>query len=129
MSNITSTSAILAQEQLFTELTPEEGSDIQGGAKFELIGIDVEKAASQYNLYINFNSKRLFGVKTVYRGYYEVGTSEDFDVAGRLMVWDKDYGWHKDDVLASQAIFNTPGEHHLDVQGDGYKYRLDYRIT
>lgn len=127
MTNITSTSAILTQEQLFTELTPEEGSDIQGGAKLELIGIDVEVAASQYNLYVNFNGKRLFGVKTVYRGYYEVGRSEDFDVAGRLMVWDED--WGKDDILASEPIFNTPGDHQLHVEGNGYKYRLDYRIT
>ena len=130
MSNI---DKMTANEQVFTELTPEEGAVVEGGVKFELLGIDVIKRKKQNDLYVNFNGTRMFGIENnIGSGYYdETKNPVYFDSRGRLEIWDADRGLFssKDDRLGSWSISNTPGTYSHTAKGKGYEYRLDFRIS
>ncbi len=130
MSNIDNMTTI---EQLFTELTPEEGAVIEGGVTFELLGIDVIKRKKQNDLYVNFNGTRMFGIKNNVKTGYDDETNNpvSFDYRGRLEIWDADRGIFssKDDRLGSWSISNEPGTYSETAKGKGYEYRLDFRIS
>ena len=139
MSNIDNTNSnsnfsVVDQEQLFTELSPEEGSVIEGGATFKLAFLKVDKAAKEYDIYLNFNGNRVFGTKTVYTGdYFENlnGTSFEFQNGGSVSLWDEDNSlWDSDDdPLGSWSVSTIPGRYWASVSGDGFDYYFEYDIS
>ncbi|MEH1999477.1 MAG: hypothetical protein V7L00_12145 [Nostoc sp.] len=68
INNITSTSnnSVVGQEQLFIELTPEEGAVIEGGAIYNLgnkAGITVNFSINGRNDFLYFNDERQYDYK------------------------------------------------------------------
>lgn len=139
MSNITSNSAV-AQEQLFTELTPEEGSVIEGGAFLAVHGIYAVKAGADtfgnddtlIKVATGGTTKQIGGEYSMSSGKYaSVGQGIEFNDLARLDLYDEDGIWSRDDHMGgfwiSPTSTNGPKWSPL-LSGSGSQYYVNYSV-
>ncbi|MGK7898302.1 MAG: hypothetical protein AB4372_32980 [Xenococcus sp. (in: cyanobacteria)] len=117
-------------EQLFTELTPEEGAVVEGGATFTLHSVYAAKADKQDDLYLKFNGEKVFGVTDMDNYDYKLaGKSKTFHGWGRLNFYDDDF-WSGDDYLGGKWIYESPAYwHRAQATGKGYDYTAYYSVS
>ena len=124
MLNITSISN--AQEQLFTDLTPEEGAIIEGGATLtihEVYCIQSREDGPFSNgddLYIKVNGSKIFGKKNDVDGgeSFSVNESKTFSDIATISLFDDDpwYDPSGDDDIGSFSVSSTPTSGRKTVQ-------------
>jgi hypothetical protein len=116
MSNIVK---MTANEQLFTELTPEEGAVIEGGATLTLHSVYAHNPQKLEALHLTFNGKTIFSNS-------EITESVDFQGWGLLKFYDDD-NWSRD-YLGDMPISDRPGSVRTQLGGSGYRYILHYSV-
>ncbi len=129
MSNI---DKMTANEQLFTELTPEQAAIVEGGLFIHIEKIHAIKAGadtlSKDDTYIKINGEKLWGEKSFGTGQerdVNRGLSVDSSFA-RVTLFDED--WGNDDYLGGFTARNTNGSlRRAQVSGSGSTYDVYYR--
>lgn len=113
-------------DRLFTELTPEEGSAVEGGAKLHIRSIFADKP-SEDDPYIMVGGKKgIFKAKNFNRGSKDIFKTVSFTGDTTLSVWDEDPGDNNDDILGFGRIGSAPtGVKFVNVMG----YRVSYQVT
>ncbi len=138
MSNI---NQITANEQLFTELTPEEGAIVEGGAWLYLRKAVAIKANADFgfwngdDVYATINGDRT-------GTYDDVDTGETanfkkwkyFSGTASINLFDKDggiFGGGSDDHLGGFTVSSTPtnGYRTRYVSGGGSRYAVTYKVV
>ncbi len=129
---------VVAQEQLFTELTPEEGAIIKGGATLKLTRIYAHKAGADGDgsdeLYINmktidFNT-RIWGTQQMFseRGIDFVDETP-FRGDAIVTLYDNDKWPNPDDRIGSFDVSAyRPGPAMANVVGGGSNYDVYYEV-
>ena len=122
MSNI---DKITANEQLFTELTPEEGAVVEGGATLQVRYLFANDPPQNDPVIMVGRTNVVFSkdnVDTTQR----IFRTREFDNNTTLSIWDRDPGeTNGDDLLASVNLTQTP-EGIKFLEGGGY--RLSYQV-
>jgi hypothetical protein len=126
------------QEQLFTELTPEEAAVIEGGKRIILSKIKCVKAnmdspasLNSDDVYIKFGNQTVWGPKSMDDGH-EInleGIGKDFTSSINVGLWDDDPG--PDDHIATSnfgAVTNVWKTREFN-NSNGSKYILTYKVT
>lgn len=131
MSNI---DKMTANEQLFTELTPEEGAVVEGGLSFLLHGVYAKLAEKQDDLYLKFNGKKVFGThKNMKSGrWYADSTLKGADFTGTkpLHFYDDDKWPNGDDYLGTVYVQNKFQRRERGrVKGHGYDYTAYFSVV
>ncbi|MDJ0900558.1 MAG: hypothetical protein QNJ55_17285 [Xenococcus sp. MO_188.B8] len=124
------------QKQLFTELTPEEGAVIQGGATITIIGFEALEASADGvggggdDPYIKFNGQRKWERGGVNKGD-KIFVNTSFGFSGKVKVefTDNDPGGRDDtlgnfevnDVVTNAVVSTT-------IAGSGSSYRVYYAV-
>ena len=129
MSN---TDKISTNEQLFTELTPEQAAVVEGGLFIHIERLDAIKAGadtlSKDDTYIKINGEKIWGKESFRTGQkrdVNRGLSVDSSFA-RVTLFDQDFG--DDDYLGGFTAYNTSGsERRAQVSGSGSTYDVYYR--
>ncbi|NEO03110.1 MAG: hypothetical protein F6K50_49680 [Moorea sp. SIO3I7] len=130
MSNI---DKITANEELFTELTPEQGAVVEGGLFILIDQIQAIKAGADFigkdDTYITINGNKIWGDKSFSTGQTRTvnqGTSTPGSFA-RVQLFDKDR-FSRDDRMGGFTAFNTFGsQRRARVSGSGSTYDIYYR--
>ncbi|NEO31382.1 MAG: hypothetical protein F6K36_13295 [Symploca sp. SIO3C6] len=131
------------QEQLFTELTPEEGAVIEGGATLFLYGVYAVRAGADKggflpgdsgdDLYVKVNEKTVFGPKKdVDTGeFVRINKKVSFTGSAKVSLFDEDPGIDPDDFLGGFKAGSTPSNvfTKVRVKGSGSIYDVIYRVT
>ena len=116
------------QKQLFTELTPEEGAAVAGGATLELLLINPSFSGST-------NPLIMVGTNVVHKESdlrwdpneaYGKALNKKFEFTGNttLSLWNQDDGSNNDDLLASVNLTETRDFGVLDGGGVSITYRV-----
>ncbi len=119
---------IIANEQLFTELTPEEGAVVEGGAVLHLVRLLPNSPSPGQN-----DPAILVGTSTVYSQFNVndpvnlSGISRSYTGNTTLSIWDQDPGANNDDLLTFRII-GQQSTNGLAALSSG-EYTLTYRIT
>ena len=134
MSNI---NKITANEQLFTELTPDQATVVEGGARLYIEKIKALKVGADPtgadDTFIRVNGRKIWGdhgmKKNRTRG---VNYSEDYTNNPEVALWDEDGWWSGDEFLGS--FIASPGDNFLgdqgrEVSGSGSKYEVFYSFV
>lgn len=125
----------VANDELFTELTPEEGAVIEGGLFTLVSTIQAIEADADFfsddDTYITINGDKLWGPKsfstgqtrTVNRGLETSGFS------ARVQLFDEDgFLAGSDDPMGGFTAYNTFGfQRRARVSGSGSTYDIYYR--
>lgn len=127
--------------QLFTELTSEEASVIEGGAYLVLHSATALKTGADFpywngdDLYIVANGKKIFGtVNDVDKGEtVNINKTIAFSQSAKVTLVDDDLNvfGNKDDFLGSFTVGTTPtnGKRTVVVGGSGSAYRVTYSVV
>ncbi|NEO02302.1 MAG: hypothetical protein F6K50_45200 [Moorea sp. SIO3I7] len=114
---------ITTNEELFTELTPEQGAMVEGGATLQVRYLFANKP-SQDDPVIQVGRGTVFAknnVKTTQKIFKNI----KFTDKTTLSIWDQDSGANNDDLLGFVNVSQTPtGVKSLKVNG----YTLTYRV-
>ena len=133
------------QKQLITELTPEEGAVIEGGATLFLYGAYAKQAGADKfpfswrgnwgdgdDLYITVNGKKVFGPQDdVDTGeFVRINRRISFGRYAKISLFDADRK-SRDDFLGGFTVGSTPtkGIKSTTVMGSGSIYSVFYRVT
>ena len=112
------------QQELFTELTPEEGSGVQGGSTVQLRFLTPKGRPGQNDPMIYVGTRKKWGrnnVNTTRRIFKNIR----FDGDTTLSIWDRDNGRNSNDLLGYVKLSGRrTGIRFLNVPG----YRLSYRV-
>lgn len=143
MSNIenttsTSKNSVFCQ-QLFTELTPEEGAVIEGGATLRLTGIYCKTAGADGDgsdeLYINMKTldfdKKVWGNHQFFSKEGLTFTKNiKFSGNARLTLYDNDKWPNPDDKIGNSFEVSAykPGNYIKEVSGAGSHYTVSYTV-
>ncbi|WP_445629424.1 hypothetical protein [Nostoc sp. DSM 114167] len=138
MSKIISTNAaIVAQEQLFTNLTPEEASVIEGGYNLYVSSIvclkDGADTFSQDDVYANvtvdeITSKLNVGGMSAGDGK-NLGWEFTFFENAEISFFDSDWP-DSDDALGGFSVSGpTNGIQRTTISGGGSRYRVSYSVS
>ncbi|MCC5610704.1 hypothetical protein LC612_29130 [Nostoc sp. CHAB 5834] len=139
MSNIsTSSNSFVDQEQLFTNLTPEEGSVIEGGASLFLYKATAIKAGADFG---SFNGDdvyaRINGDKTNKTNDVDTGETANFSIekpfdgTASINLFDSDGGFAgRDDYLGGFSVGSTPTNGFVTerISGSGSIYDVTYAV-
>jgi len=125
---------ITANQELFTELTPEQGAMVEGGLFIFIDQIQAIKAGADLigkdDTYITINGNKLWGDKSFSTGQtrtVNIGTSTPASFA-RIELFDKDGFLNRDDPMGGFTAFNTFGSQQImRVSGSGSIYDIYYR--
>lgn len=131
MSNI---DKITANEELFTELTPEQGAVVEGGLFIFIDQIQSIKAGADLigkdDTYMTINGNKIWGDKSFSTGQtrnVNIGTSTLGSFA-RVELFDKDGFLNRDDRMGGFTAYNTFGSlQRARVRGSGSIYDIYYR--
>ncbi|WP_424094526.1 hypothetical protein [Moorena producens] len=114
---------ITAAEELFTELTPEQGAMVEGGATLQVRYLFPNKP-SQDDPVIQVGRKTIFAkdnvntTQSIFKTFHFTGKTT-------LSLWDRDPGSYNDDLLGFVNVSQTPtGVKFLKADG----YQLSYRV-
>lgn len=138
MSNI-NTAISTSDEQLFTELTAEEGAVIEGGATLLLYKATALRASSDIasgtngdDVVVKVNGNKVHGTVK------DVETGETFNInyfrnfTGNLAIdfFDADVSPNADDYLGGFNVGTTPTNGVISkiISGSDSKYRVFYRV-
>ncbi|NEP53848.1 MAG: hypothetical protein F6K65_35655 [Moorea sp. SIO3C2] len=120
MSNI---DKITANEELFTELTPEQGAVVEGGATLQVRYLFANHP-TQDDPVIEVGRKTIFAkdnvntTQSIFKTFHFTGETT-------LSLWDRDPGHYNDDLLGFVKVTGTPtGIKSLKADG----YTLTYRV-
>ncbi|BAZ15789.1 hypothetical protein NIES4071_76610 [Calothrix sp. NIES-4071] len=128
-----------SNEQLFTELTAEEASVLEGGATLILYNATAIKADADFgpsngdDLYIKVNGRKIFGTaddvdtgETV-----NIGKRISFSGTAKVNLFDGDPWPNDDDSLGGFTVGSTPtyGTRTARVSGSGSTYDITYSIV
>ncbi|MGV0103450.1 hypothetical protein NSTCB13_02053 [Nostoc sp. DSM 114160] len=138
MSKIISTNAaVVAQEQLFTNLTPEEASVIEGGYNLYVSSIvclkDGADTFSQDDVYANvtvdeITSKLNVGGMSAGDGK-NLGWEFTFFENAEISFFDSDWP-DSDDALGGFSVSGpTNGIQRTTISGGGSRYRVSYSVS
>ncbi len=126
------------QKQLFTELTPEEGAVIVGGAQLELLRATAVHTNGDYGLhngddvYIQVNGAKIQStVNDVDTGEtFLINKSTKFSGTASMNFFDDDSPYSSDDFLGGYTFGRTPtnGEQTVRITGGYSTYDVTYRI-
>ncbi|NJL09811.1 MAG: hypothetical protein HC908_05310 [Calothrix sp. SM1_7_51] len=128
----TSSNFVVSPEELFTELTPEEGAIIEGGKSVLIRKIQAIKAGadtfSADDTYITIGGKKVWGEKSMTTGQSrEVYERRYFNGSTRVALFDEDLG--RDDQLGSFTVSGaTNGTAIARVSGSGSSYDVYYQV-
>jgi hypothetical protein len=135
MSNI-NTAIYTSDEQLFTQLTPEEGAVIEGGATLLLHKATALRASSDPlpgingdDPYFRVNGDKVFGTKNVKTGdTFQINKFYQFSGTAVIDSFDGDLG-NPDDYLGSFKVKNpTNGMKSTIIEGSDSRYRVFYTV-
>ncbi|WP_414586691.1 hypothetical protein [Scytonema sp. PCC 10023] len=137
MSNI-NTAISTSDEQLFTELTPEEGAVIEGGAILLLhkaialrASSDITPGVNGDDVVIKVNGEKIFGTKK------NVQTGDTFDIekfysfngTASVNFFDADVAGNPDDHLGGFNVNNpTNGKKWITIHGSDSRYQVQYEV-
>ncbi|MFN6526056.1 hypothetical protein [Nostoc sp. ChiSLP03a] len=138
MSKIISTNAaVVAQEQLFTNLTPEEASVIEGGYNLYVSSIiclkDGADTFSQDDVYANvtvdeITSRLDVGGMSAGDGK-NLGWEFNFFENAEISFFDSDWP-DSDDALGGFSVSGpTNGIQRTTISGGGSRYRVSYSVS
>ena len=134
IDNITSTSNYSAvdQEQLFTELTLEEGAVIEGGKFVSIQKIQAIRADADFigqdDTYITIGGTKIWGEFGFSTGQTRnVNRGRTFGSSTRVALFDEDPG--NDDSLGSFTVSGLTNGSIARVSGSGSTYDVYYRVT
>ncbi|MEB3179934.1 MAG: hypothetical protein VKL59_12985 [Nostocaceae cyanobacterium] len=126
-------------EQLFTELTPEEASVVEGGARLILYNATAIKADADFgpsngdDVYIKVNGNKIFGtVNDVDTGEtVNINRVISFNGTARVNFFDNDPWPNDDDSLGGFTVGSTPtgGTRTARIRGSGSVYDVTYRVV
>lgn len=122
-------------EQLFTELTSEQASVIEGGRKVTVKSITCIKAGADTpswlnddDIYIKIGDQRIWGINSMDDGQtMNVNTTVDYSGSTKISVWDDDPGF--DDFIGSITVNGAYGGPAKTVEGSGSKYSVNFTST
>ncbi len=135
MSNI---DKMTANEQLFTELTSEEGAVVEGGATLLIHSVFANRAAADGflgggdDVYIKVNGKRLDFKKTLKTG--DTGTvnlAVDFTRSTSVQLMDEDGIFNPDDRIGRFTLTDFGRNEvlrRLTAGGSGSSYTMTYSL-
>ncbi len=137
IDNITSTSnySVVGQEELFSELTPEQASVIEGGKFLYIDKIQAIKTGADPwgpdDTYITVNTQKIWGAVEMSAGQtrsVNVGTM--FDNSAKINLFDKDGGFFGDDDYMGGFTVSQPtnGIVPMRVTGGGSAYDVYYSV-
>ncbi|MEH2352606.1 hypothetical protein [Nostoc sp.] len=138
MSKIISTNAVVvAQEQLFTNLTPEEAAIIEGGYSLYVSSIvclkDGADTFSQDDVYANVTVDEISSSLNV--GGMSAGDGKNlgwefnFFENAEISFFDSDSP-DSDDALGGFSVFGpTNGIQRTTIAGGGSRYRVSYSVS
>lgn len=137
MSNI-DTAIYTSDELLFSELTPEEGAVIEGGATLRLIRATAIKASADAfpaingdDVYIKCNGNKIYGTNNNVKtgNTFGIGKSCEFNGTASIRFFDADV--LSDDSLGGFTVGTTPtnGTKSSVISGSGSKYEVYYTVT
>jgi hypothetical protein len=127
------------KQQLFTELTAEEASVIEGGATLILHNATAIRAGADFgpsngdDLYIKVNGRKVYGtrndVDTGETAY--IGRRVSFNGSARVNLFDDDPWPLDDDSLGGFTVGSSPthGTRTARVRGSGSVYDVTYSIV
>ncbi|MDJ0692619.1 MAG: hypothetical protein QNJ41_29580 [Xenococcaceae cyanobacterium MO_188.B32] len=136
MSNI---DKMTANEELFTELTPEEGAVVEGGADFGEKSLFSSRTLTIDYLYAKnpvendpmiYLGKRLLTRHKDVKPYNFVFTKDivqKFSNDATLSLWDEDFGTYPDDDLLGSVRLSGPTGGYRTLNAGGYIMR--YKVT
>ncbi|WP_414586693.1 hypothetical protein [Scytonema sp. PCC 10023] len=131
MSNI-NTAISTSDEQLFTELTPEEGAVVEGGSSLRLISLTPVGNPFENDPAILVGTRQVFSDQNVNDTRLFSNTAYEFGFDTIVSIWDQDNGAASDDLLgyrdatSAQAGTGVQTLNALNDQGQGY--RLLYQV-
>ncbi len=115
------------EEQLFTELTPEEGAVVEGGATLQLDYLYAGSRVVQNDPVVTVGRGTVFSQNNVRRRSFAFTRDKNVKFSGNttLSIWDQDAGSFNDDLLGSVNLSQRPtGWRSLRAGG----YTLRYRV-
>ncbi|ARV59790.1 hypothetical protein BZZ01_15165 [Nostocales cyanobacterium HT-58-2] len=139
MSNIsTSSNSVVEQEQLFTDLTPEQGAVIEGGAWLYLYKATAIKAGADFG-WSNGDDvyARINGDKTSTTNDVDTGETANFSKwkqfsgTASINLFDSDGGLAgDDDSLGGFTVGSTPTNGYVTtrISGSGSTYDVTYAV-
>ena len=136
MSNIDN---MTANEQLFTELTSEEGAVVEGGSSIYVERIVALKAGADItgadDTYVSINGRKVldeYGMATnreraVHKTFYNNGSIS-------VKLWDEDGRWSKDDLVGHMQMTQKGNYDYLHngftlSPRNGSQYKIYFKAT
>ncbi|MGB7442758.1 MAG: hypothetical protein WA919_16970 [Coleofasciculaceae cyanobacterium] len=128
----------VSDEQLFTELTPEESAVVEGGAFVRIHSLRAIRAGADGffggddDTYIEIGGNRVWGVRRFRTGdWFDVQRGRDFEHVANIEIFDNDRWPNPDDPMGSFTVGNTPtnGVRGRRVHGSGSIYDVYYSVT
>ncbi|MBE8965116.1 hypothetical protein IQ277_02305 [Nostocales cyanobacterium LEGE 12452] len=136
MSNI-DTAIYTSDELLFSELTPEEGAVIEGGATLRLIRATAIRASADVfpgingdDVYIKCNGNKIYGTNNNVKtgDTFSIGKSYQFSGTASIRFFDADV--LSDDPLGGFIVGSNPtGIKSAIISGSGSTYEVYYKVT
>ncbi len=124
-------------EQLFTELTSEQASVIEGGKTRTLTiksikcikaGADTPTWLNDDDIYIKVGDQRIWGINSMDDGQsMNVNTSVLYNGSTNISVWDDDPG--PDEFIGSITVNGPYGGPAKLVTGSGSQYSVNFTST
>ncbi len=115
----------VSDEQLFTELTPEEGAVVEGGANLQLRYLFANKPP-QNDPIIRVGGTDAFARDNV-NTTKSIFKTLEYSGDTTLSIWDADPGLNNDDLIAFVNLGPTPTNGIKFLNGGGYS--LSYQVT
>lgn len=124
----------MIDEQLFTELTAEEGSIIEGGATFTLHSVYSQTAGADLlgkdELYVKFDGEKIFSRKMGTGDFARTEKTRWFNGDSALQLFDDDPWPNPDDKIGTAWISETPvSKAWAYIAGSGSKYWVQYSVA
>ena len=119
-------------EQLFTELTPEQAAVIEGGKTLRLYSITCLKAgadpAGNDEAYLKLGDQKIWSSSMGTGDYLAINKSYGFEGAPNLSLYDDDASPNRDDLIDSVGVNGGTGFLSRQFEGSGSKYQVNYQV-
>ncbi|MEH2181978.1 hypothetical protein [Nostoc sp.] len=124
------------KEQLFTNLTPEEGADLNGGAAYDLVIKQLYCVNAGADILGDDDTMLKVNGNKVWSGGMGSGSNKDFDPLLHVGVdngsfvglYDDDGFWSGDDFMGGFTINGLQSPTTITLSGSGSQYTLTYKV-
>ncbi|MEH2084427.1 MAG: hypothetical protein V7K89_32000 [Nostoc sp.] len=124
------------KEQLFTDLTREEGADLNGGA-YELVIKQLYCVKAGADILGDDDTILKVNGNKVWSGDMGSGSNKDFDPRLKVAVdngsfvglYDDDGFWSRDDFMGGFTINGLQSATTITLSGSGSQYTLTYAVV